>query len=485
MAIHNLGINSILNVIRSSMSVIFPLITFPYALRVLGAVNMGKVSYSLSIISYFSLLAKYGVSMYAVREGAKIRDNKNMFTEFSNNIFSINLYFTILAYILLTIALIFTPELENYKIIILIQSVSLISGTIGIEWINTIYEDYLSVTLRSLLSYLIIIPSLFVFVKDSSDVVIYSIISMVSSSVVSIINWFYCKKYVKLRFILFPNFRPHIKQLTIFFLNSVMITIYVNIDVTMLGLINGDYSVGIYTTATKIYEIIKSLLVSVYVVMIPRLSYFSSKRDYSSYNNLFSTVVGYALLLFIPASIGLICVSDGVIYILGGFQYTDSILPLQILSIALVFAEFGGLITLCLNVTLGSERNNLVGSILGACSNFLLNFYFIPAYSYNGAAITTLISELLVFLYCFKAINNKNKYINFRIIKTNFLQGMVGSALIIISTLIIRLITQNIIYRTFAIVIVGALIYCAFLIIIKNELVINFLNKTIYKLKNR
>ena len=71
-----IGINAILNVIKSGLSILFPIVTYPYALRVLGAENIGKVSYSQSIISYFGLLAMMGISTYGTREGAKIRNNR-------------------------------------------------------------------------------------------------------------------------------------------------------------------------------------------------------------------------------------------------------------------------------------------------------------------------------------------------------------------------------------------------------------------------
>ena len=67
----NIGINAILNVIKSCLSVIFPLITYPYALRILGADGIGKVTYGESIVSYFLLIAMLGITTYAVREGAK------------------------------------------------------------------------------------------------------------------------------------------------------------------------------------------------------------------------------------------------------------------------------------------------------------------------------------------------------------------------------------------------------------------------------
>ena len=91
----NLGLNAILNSAKTILSMIFPLITYPYALRVLGVNNIGKVSYTSSIVSYFVLFAMLGVSTYAIREGAKLRDNKDLFSVFASEVFSINIIFTI------------------------------------------------------------------------------------------------------------------------------------------------------------------------------------------------------------------------------------------------------------------------------------------------------------------------------------------------------------------------------------------------------
>ena len=72
----SIGKNAILNATKAALSVLFPLITYPYALRILGASNIGKVSYISSIISYFAIVAAIGIGAYGVREGAKIRDNE-------------------------------------------------------------------------------------------------------------------------------------------------------------------------------------------------------------------------------------------------------------------------------------------------------------------------------------------------------------------------------------------------------------------------
>lgn len=117
----SLKINAILNFIKQLCSVIFPLITIPYVSRILQSENYGKYNFGNSIISYFSLIAALGVSTYAVREGAKYRDDKEKITKFSREVFTINIISTIIAYIMLLIVLIIPSPLVIYRKLILLQ----------------------------------------------------------------------------------------------------------------------------------------------------------------------------------------------------------------------------------------------------------------------------------------------------------------------------------------------------------------------------
>ena len=93
----SIKINLIMNTIKPLMSLIFPLITFPYASRILGATGIGRVNYASSIVSYFSMFAALGISTYAVREGARIRDDKEKFSKFSREMLNINLCTTFIS----------------------------------------------------------------------------------------------------------------------------------------------------------------------------------------------------------------------------------------------------------------------------------------------------------------------------------------------------------------------------------------------------
>ena len=81
----SLKLNAFLNSLRGVLNLIFPLITFPYVSRVLSVSGIGKYNFSNSIVSYFVLIAGLGINIYAVREGAKYRDNKEKLNSFANN----------------------------------------------------------------------------------------------------------------------------------------------------------------------------------------------------------------------------------------------------------------------------------------------------------------------------------------------------------------------------------------------------------------
>lgn len=68
--------NAIYTFIKALMNIIFPIISFPYASRVLMPEGIGKVNFANSIIDYFIIIASIGITTYAVREASQIRDDK-------------------------------------------------------------------------------------------------------------------------------------------------------------------------------------------------------------------------------------------------------------------------------------------------------------------------------------------------------------------------------------------------------------------------
>lgn len=72
----SLGLNALLNGIRTVLNTLFPLLRFHIFPEFFLLKNVGKYNFALSVIQYFLLIAALGISTYAVREGTKFRDDK-------------------------------------------------------------------------------------------------------------------------------------------------------------------------------------------------------------------------------------------------------------------------------------------------------------------------------------------------------------------------------------------------------------------------
>ena len=86
----SIGKNFVYNIILKVANIGFPLITFPYVTRVLGAEGIGKVNFASSIVMYFVMFANLGIPLYGIREIAKVRDKKDEMNKVFWELFILN-----------------------------------------------------------------------------------------------------------------------------------------------------------------------------------------------------------------------------------------------------------------------------------------------------------------------------------------------------------------------------------------------------------
>lgn len=390
----SLKINAILNTIRQSLTMLFPLITFPYVSRVLGTEEFGKYTFSASIVTYFQLFSAFGISTFAIREGAAIRENKKAVSKLASDLFSFNIITCTIAYVALILLVIFSTKINSYSPLVFTQSLCMVLTLLGLDWVNNVYEDFLYITVRYIIIQIIALASIFLFVRSSADTAKYCLILILGSYGGNLINLFYIRRYISLpRPRLFP-IKTYIVPLAVLFVNSLATTIYVNSDVTMIGIFLNDNEVGLYSFSSKIYNILKYFINAAVIVTIPRLaSVVRTNRD--KYNSLIEKAL-YALIVFLlPISAGLLILSKQVIMVAGGKGYINGYSSLMILSFSLIFALLGSICTNCILIIHKLEKRVLISTIISATINVLLNLILIPTIGIEGAAITTVIAELV------------------------------------------------------------------------------------------
>lgn len=469
--------NVIYNIIKTCSSIIFPLISFPYVSRVLLPKNMGKIDFSNSIVSYFLLIASLGITTYAVRECAARKNDKKSLEKKASEIFSINIITTAISYILLFISLLVFNKLHSYAELILIQSLVILMTTIGADWINVAMEDFRYITWRTFIIQILSILLMFILVKSREDYYIYALITVLAASGANILNIFYRKKYCKISFTLKLNLTENLKPILILFVMILSQNIFNNADKTMLGLLKGNYDVGIYSSAVKITNIVSQLVTSILWVIMPQMSIFFHNRDFFRINELLKKIFSFTVIFGLPSVVGVFMKAHSIIRLIAGNEYMEAVDILKILMLSLLFRFFGGgFIGNTIMLPLKQEKKFMNACIISTCSNVLLNFFFIPTLGAKGAAITTVISELIIMLYLIPKIDKRIK-VDY---KANTLMGpVIGCLCIMFICWIINKLELNLYVDLGLSIIISIFTYCAVLMLLKNEYMLELKEKFI------
>lgn len=466
MAINIVKKNTIYNILKSCSSIIFPLITFPYIARILTAESIGKINFGLSIISYFSLLASLGISTYAIRECSKVKANSKELFEISSNIYSINIYSTIITYILLVITLLIAKPLHSYFSLIIVQSSSIIFTTFGADWLNNAMEDFKYITFRTIIFNIFSIVLMFIYVRSSSDYIIYAAITVISTAGSNILNYFYRRKFCKITFIIRPNFSVHLKPIILLFSLQLVQIVYVNSDITILGILRSDYEVGLYSVSVKIYNLVQTLMNSVVLVVLPQLSTAYFEKNYSTINELLKYSLNFIIGLGLPCLIGINVIGKEVIILLAGIEYINALTSLRILTIALLWSFLAGFLGNLIMIPSGRDKICLISSIISALANIVLNLILIPKWGIEAAAFTTTISQALGFIIKLPFIEEE---IALGPLHYILLGPLIGCIFIIFISLIINIFITNQFIKVTLIIVLSIPIYFLCLVMSKHE----------------
>lgn len=162
----------------------------------------------------------------------------------------------------------------------------------------------------------------------------------------------------------------------------------------MLGLLCGDYPTGIYYVAVKIKTILITLISSFSIVIMSRLSYVNKNSNINELQRVLKK--SYSVIIFITSSVSVyfILLSKESILFLSGSDYLEAITPMRILMPTLIFSSLSQILGSQYSVSVGKEKNLMKAVIIGAVVNIVMNLLLIPKFSYNGAAIGTLIAEI-------------------------------------------------------------------------------------------
>lgn len=465
--------NTIYNIIKTVSAVLFPLIVFPYITRVLQPAYLGKVNFVNSIISYISLMASLGIGTYAVRECAKYRNDIEKLSVTASQIFSINLVSTSLAYAALFIIVLLVPKVRNNLELVAILSIPIIFQTLGCDWINTAMEDLKFISIRTCCFQALSLLAIFMLVQNPEDYLLYAVISAAASVGANIVNMLYRRRYCKISYSGRMNARQHLKPIVSLFVLTLSQTVFLNLDVTMIGFFLGDSDVGIYSVAVKIYNLASTLISAITIVVIPQLSFADNEKNVSEMGRLQKYAFDYIAFLGIPIVIGISLFPGDIVKLIAGENYMAAIPVLRIFSLALFIVMFGGaFLGNIVLLSVSKEKFFMYATLIATIINAVLNYIFIPVCGIIAAGVTTVIAEIVIFFIVF---TKGKKYLYAQGLLKDLAQPVIASIPFLAVKALSYLLKIDSYLFSICVIVSCALLYFLMMILLKNEFVYTFI----------
>ena len=396
--IKSIKFNFIMNFILTVSNFLFPLITFPYVSRILLPEGTGKVAFALSIVSYFTLFASFGVAIYGIRAIAQVRDDKDRLSKTMHELLFINIISMIIVYIALVIAISVVPKFAMEKELFWVTSLFVLFTIIGIEWLYKGLEKYQYITIRTIVFKIASLFLVFLFVKEKSDYIIFAFISIfaiVGSGVLNLIN---SRKLINYTLYSEYEFKKHLKPMFVLFLTSMAIAIYTSLDEGLLGLLSSPEQVGYYNAAVRVKGILFTLITSLGVVLLPRLSYYVENHMETEFHEALAKSTNFIIVIAASVVIFFTLFAKETILILAGENYVASIIPLQIVVWTLILSAITNILGIQILLPLKKDKQLLFSVLCAATVDVIANFLLVPKLSAVGTALSVIAAELSVLI---------------------------------------------------------------------------------------
>ena len=464
--------NYIFNLLNTVTSLLFPLVTFPYASRIMLADGIGQVNFFQSIINYIVLLSSIGIPLYAIRESASVRNDEKGLSRVSLEIVILHTSLTALGYLAVGIICMTVAKVTVDIPLFLLLSTTIFFNAIGCNWLFQGVEDFKYITIRGIVVRLLAILLLFVFVRTRDDLMWYAGFTVLGTVGGNVFNLWRMRRYIKPRLHRLGELRPlrHlVPSLRIFVLNLI-ISIYVNLDMVMLGFMKDSTAVGYYTAASKITTVLMGVVSSLGTVMLPRLSNLIHEGRMEEFNRLSRKAIDFVFTFSTPLFIGLIVLAPSLIHLFCGQSYEPAIRTLMIISPVMLIIGLSNVMGI--QVLYPQRKENLViySTAVGAVINFSLNCLLIPKYAQDGAAIATVVAETGVTL-TMSIIGAK--YIPFRLFNRQNLIVILASIVMMIPCIIVRNYIVSDTFLLLLIPIIGCIIYVSIIYILGQNSIVD------------
>jgi PST family polysaccharide transporter len=381
---------------------IFPLITLPYLVRVLGPEKYGLIAFAQAFIGYFQILTDYGFNLSATREISINRENKEKVSEIFSSVMIIKFFLLLLSLGLMTIIVFSFKKFRQDWLIYYLTFGMVLGQTLFPIWFFQGMERMKYITFLNVLAKLIFTIAIFIFIKKSSDYLYVPLLNSSGFVVAGILAlWIVFKDFgVFFRIPSFKDLKYQLKEGWYIFISTVAISLYTISNTFILGLFTNNTIVGYYSAAEKIIRLVQGLLAPISQTIYPHISKLmneSKEIGVKFIRKVTLLIGGFSFIL----SLVIFIFADLIVRIILGSQFTESIIVLRIIAFLPFIIGLSNVFAVQGIIAYGNVKIIPKITFVGAISNVILAMLLVKLLQAIGVAISLVFAEILVTIVSF------------------------------------------------------------------------------------
>jgi len=387
------------NLFVKLVAYVFSFLTVAYAARVLQPEVYGRVSFVSSFTGYFVMLANLGMPIYAMRVCAEKKDDRKALSMIVNELWSIGIILSVITIVVFIPIVLTVPRLRDDRLLFFIYASTIIFQAFGFEWLYKGLERFRFLAVCQLLSKAISFLCMVLFIHSEEQLPLYAILSVTTGYGANVICLLFLRKHIDLSPVIRFNKR-HLKPLFVFAMMSAAVSVYSSLDLTMLGFMKTDLETGLYSVASKGKGVLTIFGGIVWSSLLPQATRLWNEGEKDRFESLAGKAVTIVTAIQLVVTIICFIFARQIVLIIGGESYEGAVTAFRVLLFSLIPIGVSNILGGMVLIPAGAEQNLLYAELAGAAVNFITNLFVIPLYSIEGAAATTVLSELVVTVMC-------------------------------------------------------------------------------------
>lgn len=450
----SVGKNLFYQSLFQGIKILMPIVTIPIISKALGAHGIGIYSFTNSIAEYFILLSGLGITLYGNREIAMVREDKKKLDQTFSELVSLKLMTTAVSFILYSVVvLVFLHRDFLYYII---QSLHIIAVLFDISWFFMGIEDFKKVSLSNLAVQTVVFFGIVFFIKDYNDLPLYLLLQALGNLFSQVVMWVFIYKKISFHFVPIKKMIRHLFPMIAYFFPQIAVIFYTTLSKTILGVLDSQTSVGIYTNTLNLSTIIITMISTINLVMLPKMSNLFSKNKIDEINKTLHSLIHAQLFISIPAAFGVSALAATLVPWFFGNDFVALKIFIPIIAPVIIIMPIGIAISNQYLLPSGNTRIYAISTFGGAAISIVLNFTLIPIIGVVGSVLTSLIVETFVTVFRLIYLNKKTQFT----FDKNLILRIVASATVMVLMIVVTTNGMNATFVTTLVqIVVGVISY--------------------------